>query len=195
MIPGSKNTLADLELPPPERAGRADRSTGPAGRHARSSASAAASRCWAAKSAIRWPSNRPPWPAAGTGAAGDRHGHGRREDARPHHRHPRRLRPGGRRLRNPSRPDRARTTPLPSSAGPTARWSAPASADGRVWGTYLHGVFDADPFRRWFIDRLRVRRGLAPLGRVIAAVRHRAGPGSPGRQSSARAWPWKPFIA
>ncbi len=42
------------------------------------------------------------------------------------------------------------------------------SADGRVWGTYLHGVFDADPFRRWFIDRLRVRRGLAPLGRVIA---------------------------
>jgi cobyric acid synthase CobQ len=42
------------------------------------------------------------------------------------------------------------------------------SADGRVWGTYLHGVFDADRFRRWFIDRLRTRRGLAPLGRVIA---------------------------
>jgi len=37
-----------------------------------------------------------------------------------------------------------------------------------VWGTYLHGVFDADAFRRWFIDRLRVRRGLAPLGRVVA---------------------------
>ena len=33
----------------------------------------------------------------------------------------------------------------------------------RVWGTYLHGVFDADAFRRWFIDRLRVRRGLSPL--------------------------------
>ena len=42
------------------------------------------------------------------------------------------------------------------------------SADGRVWGTYLHGVFDADRFRRWFIDRLRTRRGLAPLGQVIA---------------------------
>ena len=40
--------------------------------------------------------------------------------------------------------------------------------DGRVWGTYLHGVFDADEFRRWFIDRLRVRRGLAPVGRVMA---------------------------
>jgi cobyric acid synthase len=42
-----------------------------------------------------------------------------------------------------------------------------ASPDGRVWGTYLHGVFDADPFRRWFIDRLRVRRGFAPIGRVV----------------------------
>lgn len=40
-----------------------------------------------------------------------------------------------------------------------------AAAEGhRVWGTYLHGVFDADAFRRWFIDRLRARRGLAPLG-------------------------------
>jgi adenosylcobyric acid synthase len=42
-----------------------------------------------------------------------------------------------------------------------------ASRNGRVWGTYLHGVFDADPFRRWFVDRLRERRGLAPLGDVI----------------------------
>ncbi|MEW6356535.1 MAG: cobyric acid synthase [Planctomycetota bacterium] len=41
-----------------------------------------------------------------------------------------------------------------------------ASQDGRLWGTYVHGVFDADEFRRWFIDRLRVRRGLAPLGKV-----------------------------
>jgi cobyric acid synthase CobQ/L-threonine-O-3-phosphate decarboxylase len=38
--------------------------------------------------------------------------------------------------------------------------------DGRLWGSYLHGLFDADGFRRWFIDRLRVRRGLAPLGKV-----------------------------
>ena len=43
-----------------------------------------------------------------------------------------------------------------------------ATADGRIWGTYLHGVFDADPFRRWFIDRLRVRRGLPAMGRVMA---------------------------
>jgi len=38
-----------------------------------------------------------------------------------------------------------------------------------VWGTYLHGVFDADPFRRWFVDRLRVRKGLDPLGEVSAS--------------------------
>jgi len=39
-----------------------------------------------------------------------------------------------------------------------------ARPDQRVWGTYLHGVFDADGFRRWFIDRFRVRRGMSPLG-------------------------------
>ncbi len=42
------------------------------------------------------------------------------------------------------------------------------AGDGqRVWGTYLHGVFDADAFRRWFVDRLRVRRGLAAVGTVV----------------------------
>jgi len=43
-----------------------------------------------------------------------------------------------------------------------------ASGNGLVWGCYLHGIFDADPFRRWFIDRLRTRSGLAPVGRVLA---------------------------
>jgi cobyric acid synthase CobQ len=42
-----------------------------------------------------------------------------------------------------------------------------ASRDQRVWGTYLHGLFDADRFRRWFIDRLRVRKGMAPIESVI----------------------------
>jgi adenosylcobyric acid synthase len=40
---------------------------------------------------------------------------------------------------------------------------------GLVWGTYLHGLFDANEFRRWFVDRARVRRGLGPLGRVVAS--------------------------
>ena len=34
------------------------------------------------------------------------------------------------------------------------------SANDRIFATYLHGLFDADGFRRWFIDRLRTRRGL-----------------------------------
>lgn len=42
------------------------------------------------------------------------------------------------------------------------------SPDGRVWGTYLHGIFDPDRFRRVFIDDLRVRKGLNPLGSVQA---------------------------
>ncbi len=39
---------------------------------------------------------------------------------------------------------------------------------GRVWGTYLHGVFDADEFRRWFIDRLRQYRGWKTDGQILA---------------------------
>jgi cobyric acid synthase CobQ len=42
------------------------------------------------------------------------------------------------------------------------------SPDGRIWGTYLHGVFDDDTFRRWFIDGLRRRRSLAPMGKILA---------------------------
>jgi len=38
----------------------------------------------------------------------------------------------------------------------------------KIWGTYLHGVFDADEFRRWFIDRLRETRGLSASGQVQA---------------------------
>jgi adenosylcobyric acid synthase len=42
------------------------------------------------------------------------------------------------------------------------------AGDGNVWGTYLHGVFDADEFRRWFIDRLRVKRGLTAVDKICA---------------------------
>jgi cobyric acid synthase len=43
-----------------------------------------------------------------------------------------------------------------------------SSAQLPVWGTYLHGIFDADEFRRWFIDRLRVRRHWPAVGKVVA---------------------------
>jgi adenosylcobyric acid synthase len=39
------------------------------------------------------------------------------------------------------------------------------SKDGKVWGTYIHGIFDNDEFRREFINRLRKRKGLSPLSR------------------------------
>lgn len=37
---------------------------------------------------------------------------------------------------------------------------------GMIWGTYLHGIFDADPFRRWFIDSLRAKKGLPKLEKI-----------------------------
>jgi cobyric acid synthase CobQ len=40
--------------------------------------------------------------------------------------------------------------------------------DARIWGTYLHGIFDADEFRRWFVDRMRVQRNLPVMGKVCA---------------------------
>jgi adenosylcobyric acid synthase len=36
------------------------------------------------------------------------------------------------------------------------------SANGLVWGTYIHGIFDNDPFRRTILDGLREKKGMAP---------------------------------
>jgi adenosylcobyric acid synthase len=35
--------------------------------------------------------------------------------------------------------------------------------DGLVWGSYIHGVFDEPHFRRAWLNRARVRKGLPPL--------------------------------
>ena len=61
-----------------------------------------------------------------------------------------------------------------------------AAGRGLIWGTYLHGIFDADAFRHWFIDLLRCRAGLGryqgeravydlepALDRLAATVRQR----------------------
>jgi adenosylcobyric acid synthase len=45
----------------------------------------------------------------------------------------------------------------------TERFDGAKSEDGLVWGTYLHGVFDAPLFRRVFLNALRKRRGWLPL--------------------------------
>ncbi len=38
-----------------------------------------------------------------------------------------------------------------------------ASDTGMIWGTYLHGVFDRSEFRRAWVNRIRVRKGLPSL--------------------------------
>lgn len=35
-----------------------------------------------------------------------------------------------------------------------------ASCDGRIWGTYIHGLFDEAGFRRDFLNRIRAKKGL-----------------------------------
>ena len=37
------------------------------------------------------------------------------------------------------------------------------SANGLVFGTYIHGIFDHDEFRRDVLNALRIRKGLEPL--------------------------------
>jgi adenosylcobyric acid synthase len=35
--------------------------------------------------------------------------------------------------------------------------------DGNIWGTYMHGIFENDFFRREFLDSIRIKKGLKPL--------------------------------
>lgn len=37
-----------------------------------------------------------------------------------------------------------------------------------IWGVYLHGLFDEDNFRRWFIDQARKRKNLEIKGEILA---------------------------
>lgn len=57
---------------------------------------------------------------------------------------------------------------LPAFLDESGQAQGARTADGLIWGSYLHGVFDADNFRRAFLDRLRTRAGLHPVGRVLA---------------------------
>lgn len=71
----------------------------------------------------------------------------------------------------PNGADGARAFLLREDGGPLG-WAIGGGVEAgvreRVWGTSLHGVFDADGFRRHFLDGLRTRRGLTPLGGVVA---------------------------
>jgi adenosylcobyric acid synthase len=50
------------------------------------------------------------------------------------------------------------------------------SVKGNVWGTYLHGIFDNNQFRRHFINRLRVKRGFGAVSSRVdyASLREEA---------------------
>lgn len=45
-------------------------------------------------------------------------------------------------------------------------WGTP---DGRIWGTYLHGLFHNDGLRRAWLDGLRLSKGLAPLTNTFSS--------------------------
>ena len=146
----------------------ADRPAGPRRAAPRWSASAADSRCWAAKSATRWPWNRPPGTAAGLGlletvtVMAAEKTLARTTAAMQ----PRAWRSSATKSTT-GRRTLATALPLFRRQA-TAGWSAAAAPTAASGAPICTGSFDADPFRRWFIDRLRVRRGLTPLGRVIA---------------------------
>jgi len=41
------------------------------------------------------------------------------------------------------------------------------SSKGNVWGTYIHGIFDNNRFRRDLINSIRKKKGLRPIGKVV----------------------------
>jgi adenosylcobyric acid synthase len=49
------------------------------------------------------------------------------------------------------------------------------SADGRIAGTYVHGLFDEDELRHKWIQRMRASRGLEPARRLARVKAEREG--------------------
>jgi adenosylcobyric acid synthase len=43
--------------------------------------------------------------------------------------------------------------------------------DGLVMGSYIHGIFDNDLYRRSILNAIRVRKGLAPLENIVNTAR------------------------
>ena len=50
---------------------------------------------------------------------------------------------------------------------------APLLRIGRVWGTYLHGIFDDDAFRHKFLNCARQACGLAPVQSQVCVTAER----------------------
>jgi adenosylcobyric acid synthase len=49
-----------------------------------------------------------------------------------------------------------------------AEFDGTVRKDGLVWGTYIHGVFDEPGFRRVWLNRVRMRKGLPPLDELVS---------------------------
>jgi cobyric acid synthase CobQ/L-threonine-O-3-phosphate decarboxylase len=49
-----------------------------------------------------------------------------------------------------------------------SRFCGSSSPHYNVWGSYLHGIFDSDTFRRWFIDSIREKKGYQRIDKVLA---------------------------
>jgi adenosylcobyric acid synthase len=41
------------------------------------------------------------------------------------------------------------------------------SINGNCWGTYLHGIFENDLFRRYVINQIRNQKGFSALGSTV----------------------------
>lgn len=60
---------------------------------------------------------------------------------------------------------------LHTATGAPLGWESQAqpqspTPQARIWGTYLHGIFDEDGFRRAFVDEIRAHKGLPPVGQT-----------------------------
>ncbi len=52
--------------------------------------------------------------------------------------------------------------------GEAEREEGRITADGRHWGTYLHGIFDNDAFRRDWLDDIRREKGWSPVEKTTS---------------------------
>lgn len=65
-------------------------------------------------------------------------------------------------------PFRIAASPAGSGSGESLHWDGASSADGRVWGTYIHGILHNDGLRRDWLNALRRRKGWDPVTEVLA---------------------------
>ena len=59
--------------------------------------------------------------------------------------------------------DKDNSANMPVLGGEVTVETLDGSINGNCWGTYIHGIFENDLFRRNLVDRVRVRKGLEPL--------------------------------